>query len=49
MRPALDKPDWLMVKVNQAKRFVEQNYSYQSIKNRVLRIGQHGLLMIYSN
>ncbi|MEM3711538.1 MAG: glycosyltransferase [Thermoprotei archaeon] len=28
---ALDRPDWLLRKVAQAKRFVEENYSYSSV------------------
>ncbi|MEM0272716.1 MAG: glycosyltransferase [Thermoprotei archaeon] len=28
---ALDKPDWLLIKVAEAKRFVEENYTYSSV------------------
>lgn len=31
---ALDKPEWLRTRVTQAKRFVEQNYTYQSVGRR---------------
>jgi len=34
---ALDRPDWLQARVTQAKRFVEQNYSYLSVGLRATK------------